>query len=122
MTPADLRAWRLARGLTLPEAAQLLDVSHRWYAYAEAGRTSHGKAMETVPRRIQRAVQRTETPDMDDDYKPGDRVWWNNDPTLCGTVMRPPPDRRLHTDGWVWVLWDDNDMEHCDATRLICRE
>lgn len=56
MTPADLKAWRAARGITLEEAADLLGVSLRWYAYAEAGRNAHGRETEGVPPRIELAV------------------------------------------------------------------
>ena len=59
------------------------------------------------------------------DWQPGDRVFWENEPSLCGTVMNPPPNPKLRRRGWVWVLWDsidqDPEMEHCPSYRLISR-
>ena len=54
-------------------------------------------------------------------WQPGDRVRWENEPMLWGTIANPPPDRRLWKRGWVWVLWDDNDIEHCPGHRLLTR-
>jgi hypothetical protein len=54
-----------------------------------------------------------------DTWQPGDRVRWENDASLWGTVMKPPHARYLHRGGWVWVLWDDREFEHCPAYRLI---
>lgn len=39
MTPADLRIWRMARGLSQPTAARILGINPRTLAGLESGRT-----------------------------------------------------------------------------------
>lgn len=114
MTPLELYQWRKARGLTMAAAAQLLRVSPRWYAAAEAGRNSQGKEWDTIPARIELAIRK-----MEDEWQPDDRVRYEDEPFLCGTITRPPPDKRLRKVGWVWVLWDTGELEHCPAVRLL---
>lgn len=55
MTPAELRGWRNARGLSVPQAARLLDtrLSHRTWEHWEAG----GKAHRAPPPYLWRALR-----------------------------------------------------------------
>lgn len=55
MTPADLRAWHDASGLTTEAAARAIGISRRYYTYLLAGKTSAGAAIDTIPRRIELA-------------------------------------------------------------------
>lgn len=50
MTPAELRASRLALSLSQQEAAEAIGISLRQWQYLEAGRDSHGKPLPDVPK------------------------------------------------------------------------
>lgn len=55
MTPADLRAWHDASGLSVGEAAKAIGISRRYYTYLLAGKTSTGANLDAIPRRIEMA-------------------------------------------------------------------
>lgn len=55
MTPADLRTWHDASGLSVGEAAEAIGISRRYYTYLLAGKTSAGGTLAGIPRRIELA-------------------------------------------------------------------
>jgi len=59
MTPADLRAWRDARGLSRAEAAIVLGVNARTLEDLESGRRS-GATLMPVLKRLTTALDRLE--------------------------------------------------------------
>lgn len=56
MTGKQLQRWRLARDLSIVDAAALLGVSRRTIYYLEEGTTSNGRTRRSVPKYIELAV------------------------------------------------------------------
>ena len=50
MTAAELAAWRDQLGWSLTEAAEQLGITRRAYIYLEAGETSSGRKLKSIPR------------------------------------------------------------------------
>lgn len=73
MTPDELKQWRETEmGWTREQAATVLGVTLRTYAYLESGTTSAGYRREQIPLRYERAIA-----------------------DIRRTKPRPPPTRRL---------------------------
>lgn len=119
MTPAELRAALDDLEMSQIALAQLTGVDrstvHRWLT---------GKL--PLPGYVETIIQQ-EKEMQADDWQAGDRVFFGDDPSLCGTVMRRPPNLRLRKRGWVWVMWDalpghDTEIQHCPSSRLIAAQ